>query len=129
MQATERDLSRSENIVKYQDEIAARPKKTWFQSGQEKEGAKARGSIALNGPDAVKGKNPIKKGKLSNKDKKKMQDRDDRREGNEWKKSKVDAMAAVKGASAAPKGAPKGRPAGRGGRGGGGRGGGRGGKK
>ena len=42
-------------------------------------------------PDAdggAGGKGERKKGKLSNKEKKKMQDRDDRRAGLEWKKGK-----------------------------------------
>lgn len=131
MQATERDISRSENVVKYQDEIASRPKKTWFQSGLDKEGARDRGRAELNGPDALKGKNPVKKGKLSNKEKKKMQDRDDRRDGNEWKKSKTDAQGAEKGSGPAKRTTSQARPATRGGRGGrgGSRGGARGGKK
>ncbi|KAM0713867.1 hypothetical protein Q7P37_010829 [Cladosporium fusiforme] len=96
LQATERDLTRSENIVKHQDEIASRPKKTWFQSGQDKESARDRGRMALNGPEASKAKRDAqKKGKLSNKEKKRLQDRDDRQDGNEWRKSKADARAAV----------------------------------
>lgn len=96
LQATERDITRSENIVKHQDEIASRPKKTWFQSGQDKENARDRGRMALNGPEASKAKKDgQKKGKLSNKEKKRLQDRDDRRDGNEWRKSKSDARAVV----------------------------------
>lgn len=82
LQSTERDLNRADNIVKYKDEIQARPKKTWFQTEQDKASAKEKGRLELN-PDA-----PKKKGKLSNKEKKKLQDRDDRKAGLEWKKGK-----------------------------------------
>lgn len=116
MQATERDITRSENIVKYHDEIASRPKKTWFQSGQDKENARDRGRMELNGPGASKAKEAHKKGKLSNKEKKRMQDRDDRRDGNEWKKGKVDARGPDRKGAGAAKGPTRGKPANRGGK-------------
>ena len=87
---TERDLSRADNIVTHRDEIMARPKKTWFESEAEKKTAKQRGRVQLNGPDvddASTGKKKEKK-KLSNKQKKQLQDKDDRKAGLEWKKGK-----------------------------------------
>lgn len=116
LQATERDITRSENIMKHQDEIASRPKKTWFQSGQEKENARDRGRMALNGPEASKAKDSSKKGKLSNKEKKRLQDRDDRRDGKEWKKGKVDARGPDRKGGGAGKGPTRGKPANRGGK-------------
>ncbi|GAB7361901.1 hypothetical protein MBLNU230_g1939t1 [Neophaeotheca triangularis] len=87
MQQTERDLTRADNLVKYQDEIKSRPKKTWFESESDKKAAKQKGAAELNGPlDGAKDKKP--KGKLSNKQKKRLQDRDERKAGMEWKKGK-----------------------------------------
>lgn len=89
MQQTERDLTRADNIVKYQDEIKSRPKKTWFESEKDKKAAKQKGAAELNGPlGEAKDKKP--KGKLSNKQKKRLQDRDERKAGMEWKKGKND---------------------------------------
>ncbi|WPH03418.1 atp-dependent rna helicase drs1 [Acrodontium crateriforme] len=82
---TERTIARAENIEKYEDEIKSRPKKTWFESEKDKLAAKKRGAEQLNGPADAKRE---KKGKLSNKQKKKLQDRDERREGQTWKKGK-----------------------------------------
>ena len=92
MQQVDRDLTRADNIVKYEDEIKARPKKTWFESEKDKQAAKEKGRAVLNGPDAEGGAKKGKK-KLSNKDKKKLQDRDDRRTGMEWKKGKASTLA------------------------------------
>ena len=87
---TERDLSRADNIVTHREEILARPKKTWFESEADKKVAKQRGRVQLNGPevdDASIGKKK-EKTKLSNKQKKRLQDKDDRKAGMEWKKGK-----------------------------------------
>jgi ATP-dependent RNA helicase DDX27 len=106
---TERDLSRADNIVTHREEIMARPKKTWFESEADKKAAKLRGRVELNGPEveyASNGKKKEKK-KLSNKQKKRLQDRDDRRAGLEWKKgkSKGDRSGAAK-ANGKPNGKP-----------------------
>jgi ATP-dependent RNA helicase DDX27 len=87
---TERDLSRADNIVTHREEILARPKKTWFESEADKKTAKQRGRAQLNGldiDDAATGKKK-EKTKLSNKQKKRLQDKDDRKAGLEWKKGK-----------------------------------------
>lgn len=88
MQQTERDLTRADNIVKYEDEIKARPKKTWFESQRDKDVAKQKGFAALNGP--AEGAARKEKRKLSNKEKKKLADRDEVSEGRMWKKGKAE---------------------------------------
>jgi len=116
MQQTEREISRAENVVKYEDEIKSRPKKTWFESEAEKKSAKKRGAEVLNGPvGAAEGEvKRAKGGKLSNKEKKKLLDKDDRRAGKEWKKGKSERASkpsgtAGKGGKAGKGGAKKGK--------------------
>lgn len=117
LQQVDRDLTKADNIVKYADEIKARPRKTWFESEKDKEASRDKGRVVLNGP-AAEDKPKPKKGKLSNKEKKKLEDRDDRQSGMEWKKSKSATKKGMeKNASARkPKGGkpksggPKGKP-------------------
>ncbi len=91
MANTERDITRADNIVAHRDEIMSRPKKTWFESEKMKSEAKQKSRVALNGPENVEQKAKDKKGKLSHKQKKKLQDRDDRRDGKVWRgKSRAD---------------------------------------
>ena len=47
---------------------------------------------------------------------KRLQDRDDRRDGNEWKKGKVDARGPDRKGAGAAKGPTRGKPANRGGK-------------
>lgn len=112
MAATERDITRAENVVKFEDEIKSRPKKTWFESEKDKVAAKKRGAEVLNGP-ASAGQDGAKKrqggGKLSNKEKKKLLDRDDRVAGKEWKKGRAEREDGGKPASK-PAGKGKGKP-------------------
>ncbi|UJO13691.1 ATP-dependent RNA helicase DRS1 [Fulvia fulva] len=82
----DRDLTRADNIAKYEDEIMSRPKKTWFEGEKDKQAAKEEGKAILNGEPVVKAEK--KKGKLSNKEKKRLQDKDDRKDGSQWMKSK-----------------------------------------
>jgi ATP-dependent RNA helicase DDX27 len=86
----ERDLRRGENLVVHEDEIKGRPRRTWFESEKEKKGAKEAGKRELNGEGMVK----EKKGKLSNKDRKKLDIRDERMDGRAWKKGKGDGKVA-----------------------------------
>jgi len=83
----EMEVRRGENIIVHEDEIKGRPRRTWFESEQEKRAAKKAGRAELNGAESV-----IKKkgGKLSNKDKKKLDDRDTRLEGKVWKKGRAE---------------------------------------
>ncbi|KAL6909075.1 hypothetical protein GGI43DRAFT_420547 [Trichoderma evansii] len=89
----EMQIKKSENIIKHEDEIKARPKRTWFETQQDKNNAKQAGKDELNGPRSAKKK--VGSTKLSNKDKKRMDLKMQRAEGKEWKKSKTDAKNAV----------------------------------
>ncbi|KAK0640117.1 ATP-dependent RNA helicase drs1 [Lasiodiplodia hormozganensis] len=95
------EIRKGENIVRHQDEILARPRRTWFESEQQKLAAKQAGRAELNGEaaGAVKGK----KKKLSNKEKKRLDASAERKEGPGmgWKKGK--AERAGKGALEAAK--------------------------
>jgi ATP-dependent RNA helicase DDX27 len=82
---TERDLKRGENLIVHENEIKARPRRTWFESEKDKLAAKEKGAAALNGP--LEGSKDKMK-KLSGKDKKKLELRDTRNEGKVWKKGK-----------------------------------------
>ncbi|KAI9870906.1 MAG: nucleolar DEAD-box protein required for synthesis of 60S ribosomal subunit [Pleopsidium flavum] len=84
----EMQVKRGENIITHEDEIMARPKRTWFESEKEKRIAKKTGRVELNGPDAAGAKKEKKK--LSGKDKKRMDDSRERQEGKVWKKGKAE---------------------------------------
>ncbi|OSS48648.1 hypothetical protein B5807_06975 [Epicoccum nigrum] len=84
---TERDLKRGENLINHEDEIKSRPKRTWFESEKEKAAEREKGAQALNN---TAGGSIKKKQKLSHKDKKKLEAKDDRTEGKQWKKGKAD---------------------------------------
>ncbi|KAI0427352.1 P-loop containing nucleoside triphosphate hydrolase protein [Xylaria sp. FL1042] len=89
----EMQIRKGENMVLHEDEIKARPKRTWFETQADKKAAKEAGRAELNGyRDALKKKGG---GKLSNKDKKKLDARSARKqdaeggaggEGRMWKK-------------------------------------------
>lgn len=83
----EMQVRRGENIIAHEDEIMGRPKRTWFETEQAKREAKKTGRAQLNGMESVLKKKP---GKLSNKDKKKLDDRDTRTEGKVWKKGRAE---------------------------------------
>lgn len=89
----DKQLTKADNMVKYEDEIKSRPKKTWFESEKDKQAAKDRGRALLNGAEAMETKKK-KGGKLSNKDRKKLQDKDDRKSGGEWKLGKKATLQA-----------------------------------
>ncbi len=78
-------VRKSENIIEHEDEIKARPKRTWFESEREKVLAKKKGQVELNGAVVKKGKEG---GKLSHKDKKRLDDGRERKEGKVWKKGR-----------------------------------------
>ncbi|OJJ45587.1 hypothetical protein ASPZODRAFT_159882 [Penicilliopsis zonata CBS 506.65] len=75
----EMQLNKGENLMKHQSEILSRPKRTWFETERDKRAARKLGTMELNGPDAVSSKKP----KLSNKDKKRLDDAKQRHEGND----------------------------------------------
>lgn len=82
----ESEVQRGENLVKYQDEIMSRPKRTWFESEKEKRANKDRAKAEVNGV-TFKGE----KKKLSNKDKKRLDLHRAQKEARSWKKGKTDA--------------------------------------
>ena len=84
LQGAEMQVRKGENLIVHEDQIKARPKRTWFESEKEKINSKKKGFEELNG--AV-GKERGK-GKLSNKNKKRLDDGRERREGNVWKKGR-----------------------------------------
>ncbi|KAI0020880.1 hypothetical protein F4780DRAFT_790874 [Xylariomycetidae sp. FL0641] len=79
----EMQIKKGENMVVHEDEIKSRPKRTWFETQNDKRRAKEAGRAELNGlKESLKKKG---QGKLSNKDKKKLDARSTRTEGT-WKK-------------------------------------------
>ncbi|PQE13179.1 atp-dependent RNA helicase drs1 protein [Rutstroemia sp. NJR-2017a BBW] len=81
----EMQVRKGENIMTHEDEIKGRPKRTWFESEKQKLEAKKLGMEELNGVRGAK-----KKLKLSNKDKKKLDDKGERIEGRVWKKGRAE---------------------------------------
>lgn len=88
----EMQVTKGENLMKHQSEILARPKRTWFETEKQKQDARSKGAVELNGPGSTK-----EKVKLSNKDKKRMDDSRARKEGGNagmgWKKGKAEREA------------------------------------
>lgn len=115
---TEMQMRRTENLMEHEKEILSRPKKTWFESEKDKRAAKIRGKEELNGPISEGAKLKGSKKKLSNKQKKKLEDKDERREGGGWKKGAAERKGegvlkpapkkGKKGGAGGPKG-PKGK--------------------
>ena len=90
----EMEVKKGENMIEHESEIKSRPKRTWFETEHDKKKAKMAGKEELNG--AREGMKKKAKGKLSNKDKKKLDDQSMRSEGRAWKKGKGDAEAMAK---------------------------------
>lgn len=118
----EMQVKKGENMIVHEDEIKGRPKRTWFESEHDKKEAKKIGRAELNGVESVLKKKV--QGKLSNKDKKKLDDRDMRSEGKVWKKGRAErdgkgalekakgqgkGKKKVKGGKPVSKGGPKGK--------------------
>jgi len=84
----EMQLKKGENMIRYEEEIGARPKRTWFESEQDKRRAKEAGRAELNGVrEQLKKKG---EGRLSNKDKKKLDSKMERKEDKAWKKGRAE---------------------------------------
>ncbi|KAL8689046.1 MAG: hypothetical protein Q9224_004734, partial [Gallowayella concinna] len=49
MGEAERDMRKAGNLMEHEDEIKARPKRTWFESEKEKKESRALGAVELNG--------------------------------------------------------------------------------
>ncbi|KAJ5883312.1 ATP-dependent RNA helicase drs1 [Penicillium subrubescens] len=87
----EMQFNKGENLMKYGQEIMARPKRTWFETETQKRAARKLGRTELNGADSSSKKD---KAKLSNKDKKRLDDAKMRHEGNiGWKKGRSERDA------------------------------------
>lgn len=89
MQHVEMQLQKGENLIKHENEIKGRPKRTWFETEKDKQNAKEAGRAELNG-EREKLKSKHSNGKLSNKDKKKLDAKSDRKEGRTWKKGSAE---------------------------------------
>lgn len=99
----EMQVNKGENMMKHGQEIMSRPKRTWFETEQQKRAARKIGATELNGPET--GKSKKEKIRLSNKDKKRLDDAKLRHEGNiGWKKGKADRDAAKKPSKGGKKG-------------------------
>ena len=85
MGEAEREATRGENKIAFEEEIKARPKRTWFENEKEKKEAKEMGARELNG--GGKGN-----GKLRTKAKKRLDDHRERIEGRIWKKGKENTV-------------------------------------
>ncbi|KYK56424.1 dependent RNA helicase drs-1 [Drechmeria coniospora] len=87
-------LRKGENMMEHEAEIKGRPRRTWFETAHDKAKAKQAGKDELNGMrESMKKKAG---GKLSNKDKKRLDAKAARTiDGGLWKKGKGDAAAAA----------------------------------
>jgi ATP-dependent RNA helicase DDX27 len=123
-------IKKGENLIQHEAEIKGRPKRTWFESEHDKKKSKQAGRDELNG---LRETMKMKTGKLSNKDKKRLDAKQMRSEGGgEWRKGKTseaemkarhkDAKAKNKASKGGDKdeapSKPRGKSGGRGGRGG-----------
>ncbi|PHH89196.1 hypothetical protein CDD83_6518 [Cordyceps sp. RAO-2017] len=104
MAQAEMQVKKGENLLEHEAEIKARPKRTWFETQHDKDKAKQAGRDELNGVrESMKKKGG---GKLSNKDKKRLDAKALRSEGGLWRKGK-DSSVPVSGRSAGPKAGKK----------------------
>lgn len=105
LKGAEMEVRKGENLMQFEEEIKARPKRTWFETEREKKVSKERAFEELNGV-----KKKLGKERLSNNDKKRLDDRRDRKEGAVWKKGKGD----VRGGGESGKGKAKVKEVGKG---------------
>ncbi|CAJ2506628.1 Uu.00g078140.m01.CDS01 [Anthostomella pinea] len=108
----EMQIKKGENMVVHEDEIKSRPKRTWFETQHDKQKAKDAGRAELNGLiESLKKKG---NGKLSNKDKKKLDARSTQKDGT-WKKGSAEragkgAVLNLKNDKKPKSGKPSGKP-------------------
>ncbi|CUS15841.1 unnamed protein product [Tuber aestivum] len=100
LQSAELQLRKGENLIKHEDEIKSRPKRTWFETQREKDLREKVSKAQLNGLEF-----PEKKVKLSNKKRKKLEGRGEAEEGRVYKKTKADRTS--KGSGGGKRGAVK----------------------
>ncbi|KFA55759.1 hypothetical protein S40293_01875 [Stachybotrys chartarum IBT 40293] len=111
MAQAEMHIKKGENLIDHEAEIKSRPKRTWFETEHDKKQAKQAGKDELNGlREAMKQRT----GKLSNKDKKRLDAKALRTDSRTWKKTKTSeeevAKAKAKGKKTAGKGGVKKAP-------------------
>ncbi|KAK0630846.1 P-loop containing nucleoside triphosphate hydrolase protein [Bombardia bombarda] len=85
----EMQVKKGENLIRHEEEIHARPRRTWFETEDAKKAAREAGRAELNGV-REKLKNKGEKGKLSNKDKKILDSKAEMRDGRSWKKGRAE---------------------------------------
>jgi len=91
LQQVEMQVTKGENLIRYEDEINSRPKRTWFETQKDKEAAKEAGKAELNGVDRLREKlKKMNSGKLSNKSKKKLDLKEARLQSTPWKKGRTE---------------------------------------
>lgn len=84
MANAEMQIKKGENMVAHEDEIKSRPRRTWFESQDDKKKARDAGRAELNGlKEGLKKKGG---GKLSNNDRKKLDAKSIRSDERVWKK-------------------------------------------
>ena len=76
------DLVRGQNLVRHQDEIMSRPKRTWFETEREKMESKQKAAAEVGVVDGKTVRVKSERKKLSNKDKKRMDARKERKDGD-----------------------------------------------
>ncbi|OAA39586.1 DEAD-like helicase [Beauveria brongniartii RCEF 3172] len=108
----EMQVRKGENMIEHEFEIKSRPKRTWFETEHDKKKAKEAGKVELNG--AREGSKKKLLGKVSNKVRKRLDNKAERAEGMGWRKGKTDALNAKTKQS--QKGGPKGKKGKSGGR-------------
>lgn len=106
--AAEMQVRKGENMIEHEAEIKSRPKRTWFETEHDKQKAKEAGKVELNGARESKKK---ALGKISNKVRKRLDNKAERADGMGWRKGKADALNAKTKQS--QKGGPKGKKGGR----------------
>ena len=101
----EMEVTKGENLIEHEAEIKSRPKRTWFESERDKRKARAAGKAELNGPRDLDKEKAVREhmkkkhgGKfLSNKDKKKLDARQERKSARPIEKTKWMRLGARKG--------------------------------
>lgn len=108
----EMQVRKGENMIEHQAEIKSRPKRTWFETEHDKKKAKEAGKVELNGASAAAKKKALSK--MSNKVRKRLDNKAERSESMGWRKGKTDAANAAKPAhKTGPKNVKKGKAGGR----------------
>lgn len=107
MRIAEMEVRKGENVMKYQDEIMARPKRTWFAT--EKQKAEAKGIILRHLVLMTEKSKPVYNGlPVSKKPKNKKKD-DDEPMGRPYKKTKAERGAKLPKREKSSKGKSKGK--------------------